>query len=477
MRRGRTRPPGPPRRGGGYATSALLALGAVHGACSEPCCTLDSLPITLGRGPSGELTVLVSDAPGQAARPAVFDTGSSITVWRAESGTAPFVQKRQVRLHGQPGPAEAPVRAAFSNVETVVATTGTLAAGEPPPAAIIGGDLLVGFSVAVDFVAPSVTFWSRQGASNGFLSLTGRAVLSINRRGGGELGLFNPVQPLDFGGQAPHRIPASRLVLRACAAPDSFLRDDPLPAKCCPGDEKTVARGTSLSLLISTGVGPVVLGQAAWGRVRARLEPAPAEEMRPLFVAGSPRPIAARWTNISRLALVDHSTDTSSNPGPCVELGRARRLEQVAWRQSQNQTMAACALPCDLSPGSGDAQTGAHALDGAGYVELGGNIDVAIIADTEPFLQAARAEIRPEGPEIAGFLGAAALKNARVELDYVSQPARAIFSCAGDAPATACRAVGACPRLPDSNATHVCFGLPRHGLPRMCNNPNSCGSP
>ncbi|MGH8794310.1 MAG: M50 family metallopeptidase, partial [Stackebrandtia sp.] len=42
-------------------------------------------------------------------------------------------------------------------------------------------------------------------------------------------------------------------------------------------------------------------------------------------------------------------------------------------------------------------------------LEMGGSVRVAVIDDTSPLLQALRAEIRPEGPEIDGILGAAAL--------------------------------------------------------------------
>ena len=67
-----------------------------------------------------------------------------------------------------------------------------------------------------------------------------------------------------------------------------------------------------------------------------------------------------------------------------------------------------------------------------------------------------------------------AQETARVELDYRNQPSRAIFSCEASAPVGECRAVGRCPRLPKEGQTHTCFGLPAHGLPRICDNLTAC---
>jgi hypothetical protein len=100
---------------------------------------------------------------------------------------------------------------------------------------------------------------------------------------------------------------------------------------------------------------------------------------------------------------------------------------------------------------------------------------VAIVDDGAAILQTLRGQVRPEGPEVDGIVGAGTLRNARVEIDYRSQPARAIFSCEVSAPMGACRAVGRCPRLPEQGQTHTCFGLPPHALPGICDNPaNAC---
>ena len=62
------------------------------------------------------------------------------------------------------------------------------------------------------------------------------------------------------------------------------------------------------------------------------------------------------------------------------------------------------------------------------------------------------------------MIGAGALGRARVEIDYVSSPPRAVFSCESDAPRDECFAAARCPRLPDASTQHLCFGLPLHGF-------------
>jgi hypothetical protein len=97
-----------------------------------------------------------------------------------------------------------------------------------------------------------------------------------------------------------------------------------------------------------------------------------------------------------------------------------------------------------------------------------GQIPVAIIADDSPYLQGYRFDLRPEEPEIDGVIGAAALGRSRVEIDYISSPARAAFSCESDALRAECFAAARCPRLPDASYQHLCFGLPQHGFVPVC---------
>ncbi|HEY0706252.1 MAG TPA: hypothetical protein VGG33_05610, partial [Polyangia bacterium] len=328
----------------------------------------------------------------------------------------------------------------------------------------------------IGFAAPEVTFWRYVSAGDGFLAAGGYAVLRVPRRGGGRLEVDGPRDWL--GRRAPVEVPASRLVLRACGAPALFRREDPLPARCCFGELRASATGVDLSLALSTGVGPIVLGNSAWERVAAGLAVAPVFESRPLHVAASPTPVNARWTTLPRLALINRQIDLDQDSGPCAELGRARRLEQIALLQQQNPSQAACAFPCDRPRGEDPGV----AENTAAYLELEGQLAVAVVDDATPILQALRAEIRPQGPEVDGIIGAQALATTRAEIDYLGTDLRAIFSCEPSsteyppeamAQTTRCRAVGSCPRLPDRVQKHLCFGLPAHGLPLSCNNDDS----
>jgi hypothetical protein len=451
-------------------------------ACDDPCCTFDSLPIPLERGPAGELLIRVASGAGSGR--ALLDTGSPVSMWHTPSpADPPEIERRDWRLLGPPTSSNpAPVRGVIEGVLTVNGAVGAIgnAGGSLVPTAVLAGDVLKAFSVEIGFAAPEVTFWPRQPAPDDFLAGAGFVLLQLPRYGGGEIASQDP--PDTLGMQQSHVVPASRLLLRACAAPTAFAREDPLPARCCAADERALVTGTDLSLLLATGTGPIVLGRSAWERVQARMPALPAPVPgQPLLVATFGRPIAAAWTKLPRVALVNREADLGSDPGPCAELARARRLEQVDFRQSQANQRAACVFPCDVDP-----RTSGRAQNSAAYLEVGGDLDVAVVEDTERLLQAVRDEVRPGGPEVDGFMGAAALAGARVELDYQSKDTRALFSCeaATAAPTmtttmttimASCRAVARCPRIPEPGQKHVCFGLPAHGLPEVCEDQAACG--
>jgi hypothetical protein len=440
------------------------ATAAATAGCSEPCCDYDSRPIALMRASQGELQARVR-IDGEGPRLAVVDTGTPISFWNAPlTGQFPLVRRRDVQILGT---GDTATRAILRGTMTVAAPLATLPGDPQPPLALLGGDLLSNFSVEIGFRAPELVIWPEQQATDGFLSAAGYAVLHVERRGGGELESKAPREGL--GPAGPYQYPPSLLVLRACGAAAPFDRAQSLPPRCCADDLRTLSTGADLSLLLGTGVGRVVLSRSAWNRVATRLGTLPAMTSASLVVATGDRPIAAQLTTLPRLNLMDREADPAVDPGPCVELARARRLELVAVSQASNPEHALCALPCDQDP-----RTEHRAQNGAGYLELTGDLPVAVIDDGEPLLQTLRAEVHPGAPEIDGIIGADALRSARVELDYKSQPSRMIFSCEAAADAGTCRAVGRCPRLPEPGQRHSCFGLPAHALPRICDNQTTC---
>jgi len=450
-----------------FALAALIAVAAGGGACSGPCCTYDSRPIPLQRAAEGELMVRLQLEDGSKGS-ALIDTGTPVTVLAGTDGVV-SIRQHDLRLLGPDDAAgTAPVRALLDGVTMIHGPLSALADGTAPMA-LLGGDLWTGFSVEFGFAVPELVLWPEQPAPDDFLSAAGYAVLRIRRRGAGETEAREPSSGI--GPSGPYQFPSSLLAMRACAAPAAFDREAPLPQTCCIGDEQTLATGVDLALLLGTGYGPIILSRSAWARVTRSMVPPPVTTVRDLHTATAAQPIMnAEWSTLPRLALVDREADTTVNPGPCVELGRSRRLEQVALAQSRNADHAVCALPCDQDP-----RTDGRAQNSAAYIELGGDLPVAIIDDGDPLLTGRSAQIFPDGPQIDGILGAAALRSARVEIDYRGQPARAIFSCAADATLVACRSIGRCPRLPGAGQTHTCFGLPTHALPGICDNlPAEC---
>jgi hypothetical protein len=479
-----------------FALGALAAFVALFGlgGCDEDCCTVDSRPIPVTRAPRGDgmaggallaAARIADGATPSATFPMVVDTGSPVTILAGPvPGGALTPGPHDFDLLDATAAEPAPVRARFRHIGVFTLPVGPAGDAATTAGGVLGGDLLSAFSIEMRFAAPcpgaaagalgtcsSVTFWGHQGSSTGFLGDAGYAVLRFNLFGGGET--TARTQPDALGLRAPIDLPATRVVLRGCAAPSAFMPTGPRELCCARGDEITMATGVDLSLLLATGAGPMVLSRAAWTRVEAML-PAPSPPTSgPLLLSTWPTPIAAEWHTIPRFALVDGGEPPSTgDEGPCVDLGRSRRIEWAAVQQQAAQmagsSEAACVQLCDT-----DSREQSLAQNSAAYLELGGSIPVAVIADSEPLLQSLRFDIRPEGPELDGLVGAGALGSSRLELDYRGDPPRAIFSCEQGVARDACYAAARCPRLPDHDQSHVCFGLHSHHLPATCT-PSGC---
>jgi hypothetical protein len=463
--RGRARSERPgwawPARPAAAGLVLAAALAIVPAACSEPCCTLDGYPITLLFSDSGGLTARGQDASG--ALTVSVDTGSDLTFFtRSADERAQMVTRSLDLLDALPAPEGGgyPVRARLHDIEGLPVNLDP--AG---PSVILGAAFLTNFSVELDFGAPQMTLWSRLGTPDGYLTQAGFAVLHFGLFGGTELSAIS--EPDFLGLTGPVEVPPTRVVLRGCAGAKSFDATAALPELCCArGDEIVNATGVNLALSVSSGVGPLVLAESAWTRYAASQDVAPAAPAPgpDLEIPGLAAPLTGvLWATLSRLALVDPETAPATNPGACVELGRARRLD---WAEA-HRAQAACAQPCDTDP-----QASGAAFNAAAYVEIDRDLPVAIISDETPFLQAVRAEVRPAGPEVDGFLGADVFSDTTLELDYQSNPTRAIVSCAGGTSAT-CRVSPRCPRLESSSEEHACFGLAPMTLPSTCA-PSGC---
>ncbi len=504
----------------GALVRALLAgagfAAAVPGAagCSQSCCTVDSYPIPLARaplgapslgagpdaglppGPDGGALIALAGPPGAAdggTFQMVIDTGSPFTLLAGPSGGAAQTTQASWNLYGA-GLSTTPLRATFRGWDVFHLPLQPV--GDPSllPGGVLGADLLRNYSVELRFGAlcpsggaafcSSMTFWNHLAEDASLLEDAGYAVVNFTPFGGGEITADG--DPDFLGLRGPLTVPPTRVVLRACALPDPFtpVTGSPLLSlAACNTAQDAVkqATGVDLALMIDTGVGPLVLAASAWQRVVAAgltsrptpvvlpaAPPAPGNGP-PLYVASWPEPIdVLLWTAIPRYALVNLEIGSNDDPGPCVELGRARRTEIVSYTTVSDPARELCGARCDVDPNN----TGL-AQNSAAYLEIGGNIPVAVIADDEPFLQGLQFDVLPEGPELDGLVGAAALGRARLELDYQSQSPRAVFSCETDAARASCWAAARCPQLPDHSSVHYCFDLPAHGLPATCLPPDA----
>jgi hypothetical protein len=472
---------------------ALVVASALTAGCGDEfSAVLDSFPIALTRAPMGggmpgDGALVATASPPETPDtkfPMLLSTGSALTLLAGPAMDHPATQREGFDILD---PTTSALRGSFRNVSLLKLPLSPAGDGSVMPGGILGGDILRNYSVDIRFgaicpgsdpTAPApahcsyVTFWGHLGPDLGFLEDSGYAVLRFSLFGGGEVSAEG--DPDFLGQRGPLVLQPTRVVFRTCAAPKAFLPTDDRDLTCChESDAERLKTGVDLALMLDTGVGPLVLSRSAWTRVLMALavqsDPAamPAEASGTLDIATWPTPIPATWSTIPRFALVDNETGGATDPGPCVELGRSRRIEQVvvAVQAAEALQMATdvCTLPCD-----NDVREPDKSQNSAAYLELNGTIAVAIIADDEPYLQGLRFDVRPEGPELDGVVGAGALGRSRVEIDYASDSKRAVFSCEQDAKRAECFAAARCPRLPNVGDMHYCFGLPLSGRAATC---------
>jgi hypothetical protein len=454
-------------------TLVLVAVAIAHClatvGCSEDCCSFDGEPVTIKATSDGALWARIRDRASLQTGWALLDTSSPVNLWQANAQQSKDLHEHSIDvLAADPVNGVMPLRATFGGLwaQSVVLNS-AVAELDGPVLAVLGGEFWRNYAPIFDRNAelkPTVTFWDRQPASTGFLDTAKYAVLEMDPLGGGQLSAKG--QPDLFGIRGPHQFAGSQMVVRGCAAAKSFVPAKETLTACCRGDEQKQATGVDVALVVSTGIGGVLISESAWLRINpgAAMTPAAPGASVPIFHPGYASPVMGRAASLPSLALVNLESDSVQDPGACVELGRARRTELVAISENQNSSVAHCAEACDRDP-----KDSGKGVASAAYVELTQGIEVFIVPDNSAILQAIRAEIRPEGPEIDGLLGASALKSLRIELDYRPRPARLILSCQATE-SEKCRAVGRCPRLPNKDSRRVCFDLPARLLPEKCDN-------
>ncbi len=256
------------------------------------------------------------------------------------------------------------------------------AASPRPYAAIIGADSLAGDAVRLRLGDRQIFVLADVAGGQEERALACDAVFPSPYRGGGTLVVAGTELP--FTGR--------RVTMHAC-----------LGANPDPGLPQS-QRGVDALMLISTSIGRSLLGAAAYERYRLIYPTAPPLDQLPLDTVVLPSgPIEGRRALIDRLALVARSPTPRS---PCRHVFAHHLLLERDCAANGGDD-----CPCN----AGDVFCANPAV-----VELApaAGLEILVIPDENPTLQALRTELRPDQQEVDGILGTNALLSAEVDIDY-----------------------------------------------------------
>ncbi len=289
---------------------------------------------------------------------------------------------------------------------------------------IIGAELLSSLAVRIDTTTatPFIQLFEDQPGSSRRRCAEGESVLSTGLGGGGTL--------IIQGGEV--RFGPTRIAFDTCLGID-------------PNDLATPS-GANALLLLSTGLGPSLLSESAYRRLRSSfaeddasrppsLEDLPATSV--LLPSGN---VSGRAVTLPALALVDQlDTQTSQTRGACLEWNLRANLgdDAVVDRSGTFACTSAAACPCAPSETpDGPSQVIACQAAAAVQVSPAAGLPFVVVGDELPLLQALRVELRPRVPDVDGVLGMSALANLRTDLDYPN--GRVIMKCGAEADPAEC---------------------------------------
>jgi hypothetical protein len=326
---------------------------------------------------------------GKADRIAVLDALSPITVIDPGLEAAPTVTSENLLLLGLRASGELDLpRAQFpdarvvrlhpcDDAECMVGSSGL----ERPYDAIVGADALAGDALRLRLGDDTLSILADVAGDEQSRADVCDAVYPSPYRGGGTLVIAGT--ELGFSGR--------RITMPTCLGANP---DPDLPQS---------ARGTDALMLISTGVGPSLLGEAAYQRYRFVDPTAPELELLPMgMVFLSSGPIVGRVATIPNLALVARSGSTPR--APCRHVYAHHLL-------LERNCIATDDCPCE----DGDRFCPLPAL---AEIAPPAGLEMLVIPDDNATLQALRAELRPNQPEVDGILGTSALRSFEMDVDY-----------------------------------------------------------
>ena len=219
--------------------------------------------------------------PGRAFQ-MVVATGSPITALAGERPASLATRKSGFDLLDPVTRSrrQSAVRAQFRNLSMLHLPLGMVGGGTGAivPGGVLGGDLLRALFGRVPHsrpaarmereLLPSMTFWAHLSADLGFLQDAGYAVIRFTPYGGGETSALGDEDFL--GERGPLVLPPTRVVMRTCAVPVDFTPDVAAHGDmCCTRcRRRTAGDGVDLSLMLATGLGPMMLSRSALARSR-----------------------------------------------------------------------------------------------------------------------------------------------------------------------------------------------------------------
>lgn len=406
---------------GGRSASALAA-GAVATALAG--CTLitdsfltnefsgDPFPVDVDTT-TGAIVVGVQ-RDGQPPVTAVIDLLSPITIRDLEPNIMPSLTYEPLTLLRKRAGAEPDLaRARFPEVQLVAihpCEASSCSVGTPEAriefASIVGADALAGDNIRLRLGSDQLYVLPDVGGDTRARTLACDAVFTSPYRGGGTLVLAGTELP--FGNR--------RITMQACLGQDF---DPAIVAGTMPNQ-----RGTNVLLVVSTSIGVSILGEAAYQRYRLGDPSAPPPDQLPSATVHMPSgPVTGGRVVIPRLALV--AAPTSNALAPCRQIYAHRLLAAQTIDETQciqNNPAGTIDCPCKLGdafcPVPAVLELGQLVPELVGQPAAPGAIEVLVVDDGEPMLQALRTELRPDQPEVDGILGTGALRSAEIDVDY-----------------------------------------------------------
>jgi len=379
---------------------SITALGAALAGCSLITDSFvtnefsgDQYPIDVELASGAVMIGLRQD--GAPDRDAVLDLLSPITIVDPGPGVPASVSQQDVLLLGGGTP-----RARLENAQLVAVhpcdeddcTVGPGTAPVPYQA-VVGADVLAGDAVRLRLGSSQVFVLPDVGGDDSDRSRACDAVFPSPYRGGGTLVIAGTELP--FGGR--------RVALQTC-----------LGANPDPGMPQS-KRGADALLVASTGIGTTILGETAYARYRLANPAAPALDTLPDATVHLPSgPVSGKLATLTSLALV--ATSSSTPRAPCRQVYGSHLI-------LRRDCVATDDCPCEK---------GATFCSIPAVVELSAPtaLDVLVVVDGDPTLQALRTELRPDQPEVDGILGTNALRTVEVDIDYPHN--RVLARCTGD---------------------------------------------